>query len=83
MNAAAVHDRFTAFVQTHPNLASHQIKFLDLLQNHIATYGSFEVERLYEPPFTLLHCDSIDGVFSEPIAEELLSVLRSFEGGES
>jgi type I restriction enzyme R subunit len=79
MDARAVHERFTEFVQEHSSLASHQIKFLDLLQNHIARYGSIEVERLYEPPFTLLHSDGIDGLFDEPLADELLGIIGSFK----
>ena len=47
------------------NLNSAQIRFLDLLQNHIAKYGSIEVARLYEPPFTTLHTDSLDGLFPD------------------
>jgi type I restriction enzyme R subunit len=78
MDAGAVRARFTAFVTAHPELNSHQVKFLDLLQNHLARYGSIEVGDLYEPPFTLLHSDGLDGVFEEPLAEELLGVLRSF-----
>jgi type I restriction enzyme, R subunit len=79
MDAKTVHERFTQFVREHPHLASHQIKFLDLLQNHIAKYGSIEVERLYEPPFTLLHTDSLDGLFDEPLADELLKIVGSFK----
>ena len=78
-DAQTVHERFTAFVQEHTNLASHQIKFLDLLQNHIARYGSIEVDRLYQPPFTLLHTDSLDGLFDEPLANELLDIIDSFK----
>jgi type I restriction enzyme R subunit len=78
MDSQEVHQRFSLFVKEHPTLASHQIKFLDLLQNHIARYGSIEVQRLYEPPFTLLHSDGIDGVFDEPLAEELLQIVGSF-----
>jgi type I restriction enzyme R subunit len=79
MDAETVHERFTKFVQEHPNLASHQIKFLDLLQNHIAKYGSIEVDRLYEPPFTLLHTDSLDGLFDESTASELLNIIDTFK----
>jgi type I restriction enzyme R subunit len=79
MDADTVHLRFTQFVRQHPHLASHQIKFLDLLQNHIAKYGSIEVDRLYEPPFTLLHSDSLDGLFDEPLADELLNIIGSFK----
>jgi type I restriction enzyme R subunit len=84
LDARAVQDRFTAFVQQHPGLSSHQVKFLDLLQNHIGRYGGIEVARLYEPPFTTLHSDGLDGLFDEPLAEELLGVIRGFtaEGAE-
>jgi type I restriction enzyme R subunit len=79
MDAAAVHERFTTFVQAHPNLASHQIKFLDLLQNHIAKYGSIEIAQLYEPPFTTLHNDGPDGLFDEPLVDELLDIIGTFQ----
>ncbi len=61
-----------------PELNSHQVKFLDLLQNHLGKYGSIEVGDLYEPPFTLIHSDGLDGVFDEPLVEELLTVIGSF-----
>jgi type I restriction enzyme R subunit len=77
LDASAVQDCFTAFVQRHPELNSHQTKFLDLLQNHISRYGGIEVGRLYEPPFTTLHSDGLDGLFDEPLAEELLAVIGS------
>lgn len=81
MDADAVHERFTKFVQAHPNLASHQIKFLDLLQNHIAKFGSIKTDDLYEPPFTTLHSDSLDGLFDESLADELFEIIESFQAG--
>ncbi len=79
MDAEAVKDRFTEFVQAHPNLASHQIKFLDLLQNHIAKFGSIQTDDLYEAPFTTLHSDSLDGLFEESLADELFDIIGSFQ----
>jgi len=81
MDSDAVHERFTKFVQAHPNLASHQIKFLDLLQNHIAKFGSIKTDDLYEPPFTTLHSDSLDGIFDESLADELFGIIESFAKG--
>lgn len=80
-DAEAVADRFTQFIHRHTaRLNSHQVKFLDLLQNHIAKYGAIEIERLYEPPFTLVHTDGLDGVFpDDTLANELLELLRSFK----
>ena len=72
-----MHERFTGFVQQN-NLNAAQIRFLDLLQNHIAKYGSIEVARLYEPPFTTLHTDSIDGLFADNLSEQILDLLGTF-----
>ena len=79
MDAHAVHARFSDFVQAHPNLASHLIKFLDLLQNHIAKYGSIEIAQLYEQPFTTLHSDGPDGLFEEPLVDELMAIIGFFQ----
>ena len=79
MDADAVQQRFTEFVQAHPNMASHQIKFLDLLQNHIAKYGAIQTDELYQPPFTTLHSDSLDGLFEESLADELFEIIGSFK----
>ena len=79
MDADAVQERFTQFVQAHSNMASHQIKFLDLLQNHIAKFGSIKTDELYEPPFTTLHSDSLDGLFEESLADELFEIIGSFQ----
>ncbi len=78
MDAAAVRERFTEFVKSHSNLASHQIKFLDLLQNHIAKYGSIRTDDLYQPPFTTLHSESLDGLFDESLADEIFEIIGSF-----
>ena len=81
LDADTVRERFTQFVQAHPHLASHQTKFLDLLQNHIARYGSVEIEKLYEPPFTTVHNEGLDGVFDETLADELIEIIESFAPG--
>lgn len=79
LDAKAVAERFERFVQKHPTMTSRQIKFLDLLQNYISKYGSIEIGRLYEDPFTSLHSDGPDGLFEEPgQLDELLSLLETF-----
>src|SRR5205823_2747713 len=71
LDAHEVEVRFIEFVARHPELNSFQVKFLDLLRSHISKYGSIAIGDLYEPPFTLLHSDGLDGVFDEPLAKEL------------
>jgi len=78
--AEAVEEAFTAFVHQHPKLSSQQLRFLQVLQNYIAQNGGIELERLYEPPFTNLHPESMDGLFKNPDdVNELLAILTIFE----
>jgi type I restriction enzyme, R subunit len=80
LDAAAVEQVFTEFVHKHPRLSSQQLRFLQVLQNHIAQNGGIELERLYEPPFTTIHAESMDGIFQDPgDVDELLSILSVFE----
>lgn len=79
MDAQAVHERFESFVHAHPEISSHANKFLQLLQQHIAKYGSIEIAQLYEPPFTTLHNDGPDGLFDEPLVDELLDIIGTFQ----
>jgi type I restriction enzyme R subunit len=73
-----VEERFVKFVEKHQPLNSHQVKFLDLLKDHIRKYGAIEAADLYEPPFTLFHSDGPEGVFGEELATELFAVIYTF-----
>lgn len=76
MNSADVDAFFMKFSQTHPRLTPTQIRFLDLLKNHIARYGLIEVEKLWEAPFTSLSSDGLSGVFQEPEQDEILAIIK-------
>lgn len=79
LDAVSVERAFSAFVHQHPRLSAQQLRFLQVLQNHIAQNGGIEVERLYAPPFTTIHAESVDGVFPEPGAvDDLLVILSAF-----
>lgn len=80
MDSDAVTARFEHFVQKYPQLKSDQVLFLNMLKNHISKYGAIEIERLYEPPFTNLASDGVDGVFKdEAQVDELLLILDRFK----
>lgn len=64
LDAEAVDRHFTRFVQKYPGLSSHQIRFLALIQKHIVNYGKLEIDKLYEEPFTQIHIEGVDGVFT-------------------
>ena len=78
MDGAAVEARFTAFAQKHP-LTSTQLRFLDMLKEHIALVGSIRLEQLFQAPFTRIHDEGITGVFSlDGQLDELIGIVRSF-----
>ena len=78
MDEAAVKERFTEFLQKHPQMSAKQIRFMSLLQTHIAKFGSIEVERLYEDPFTHVDPYGLDGVFGSEEADEIEQIIRLF-----
>jgi len=56
------------------------LRFLQVLQNYIAQNGGIEIDRLYEPPFTTIHAESLDGIFKDPgDLDQLLAILAVFE----
>jgi type I restriction enzyme R subunit len=80
LDAKQVEARFADFVQSHTALTSQQVHFLRLLQSHIAHYGAVELEQLYEAPFTTIHNEGVDGVFTDKAqVDDLLSIISTFE----
>ncbi|WP_448216221.1 DEAD/DEAH box helicase family protein [Endozoicomonas sp. 2B-B] len=64
MNSSAVADKFAGFAAQY-NLNSQQIRFLDMLKNHIRDFGTVEMKQLFEQPFTRIHGEGITGVFTD------------------
>lgn len=78
MDEDAVEAHFKAFRASH-NLNSNQLRFMSLLKSHIAKYGSIEIDKLYEQPFTGLDSDGVDGIFpDEDDLDALLDILAAF-----
>lgn len=73
-----VEAKFAEFLHQHPTLTAKQVQYINLLKTYIADNGFIRVDKLYEPPFTRLHEDGIDGVFQNQDAHELISILGPF-----
>lgn len=65
LEAEAVSEHFKQFTIRYPSLSAHQQRFLDMIRAHIASYGRLEVADLYEDPFTQIHAEGVDGIFSD------------------
>ncbi|KDM91868.1 DEAD/DEAH box helicase family protein [Photobacterium galatheae] len=71
MDSQAVAERFTDFAAEH-HLNSTQMRFLDLLKNHIRDFGTVEMKQLFEQPFTAINSDGVTGVF--PNMEQVVAL---------
>jgi type I restriction enzyme, R subunit len=79
LDPGAIEKAFTAFVHKHLSLSAQQLRFLQVLQNYIAQNGGIELDRLYEPPFTTVHAESVDGVFTKDgEVDDLLAIISTF-----
>ena len=73
MESSAVADRFASFAAEN-NLNSQQIRFLDMLKNHIRDYGTIEMAQLFDKPFTQIHGEGITGLF--PDMEQVVQIKQ-------
>ncbi|WP_417228315.1 DEAD/DEAH box helicase family protein [Amphritea sp.] len=80
MDEKGVEVAFTAFVQQHHiNLNSRQQRFIALLKNHLCKFGTINVSQLYEQPFTGVHSDGLEGVFTDSNqADALVALIKQF-----
>ena len=78
MEPARVDEHFRAFVQKYPSFNANQIRFLELLKGYVSRYGVIELEKLWETPFTTLHAEGVDGIFTDSKqVDDLLELLTT------
>ncbi|MCA9310018.1 MAG: hypothetical protein KDA21_02370, partial [Phycisphaerales bacterium] len=83
LDPEAVNQRFQSFLEKHPGMNATQTAFLRMLQGHIARYGTIEIDRLYEAPFTTIDAGGIDGVFNdEAQIDDILDIIATFRYAE-
>lgn len=56
-------------------LRGNQIEFLDLVTDHLTEHGCMEPAALYASPYTDISPQGVDGVFTSPQVDELISIL--------
>ncbi|WP_116186933.1 DEAD/DEAH box helicase family protein [Pectobacterium aquaticum] len=78
LDPQAIEDHFKDFLHTHPALTAKQVRFMNLLKNHIAQHGSIMIDTLYEKPFISVSHEGVDGVFPPGDVDELIAVLEPF-----
>lgn len=82
LDPAKVDVYFADFVQKYPQMTSHQIRFLDMLKNHLARYGVIEIEQLWDSPFTVIDSGGVDAIFDNgKQIDELIEIVRRINDG--
>ena len=56
--------------------SSRQIRFVEMIIDHLTHAGTMDPGLLYEPPFTSAHHDGLDGIFPDTSGDEILAVVR-------
>lgn len=72
----AAKEAFAAFMDEQ-QFNSRQIRFVEMIIDHLTEQGTMAPERLYEPPFTGIHYEGLDGVFPDQGADSVISVVRT------
>jgi type I restriction enzyme R subunit len=56
-----------------------QIRFIDQIISYLTQNGAMDPGMLYEPPFTDLHTEGLDGIFGDAGATQIIHLLQEIE----
>ncbi|NEQ63423.1 MAG: heavy metal transporter, partial [Moorea sp. SIO4A1] len=73
----AAKEAFSKYLQV-TNFSANQIRFVETIIDYLTQNGVMDPGLLYEPPFTDLHYEGLDGVFNEDDADLIITTVRSF-----
>ncbi|MET3650307.1 DEAD/DEAH box helicase family protein [Dyella japonica] len=70
----AAKEAFGRFLDAN-HYSSQQIRFVEMVIDRLTASGVMEAGQLYDPPFTALHHEGLDGVFGDADADAIVNVL--------
>ena len=53
-----------------------QVRFIEMIIEHLTKNGMMEVSQLYDAPFNQLHFEGVDGVFGEREADQIATIVE-------
>lgn len=75
LDRAAVQAVFSQYLQG-STYNERQIRFMDMVIDHLTKNGVLQAHQLYEPPFNQIHYEGIDGVFKEAEADNIVQMIK-------
>ncbi len=70
-------EAFAVYLQN-ANLTANQVRFIEQIIDWLTQHGVMNPHLLYEPPFTDIHTEGLDGVFNDDDADNIIAIVRSF-----
>jgi type I restriction enzyme, R subunit len=74
LESSAARQEFSEFLKTAP-MTSTQIKFIDIIIDHLTYNGIIEKALLVQPPFTDINDKGVFGVFSDEQVGKIVSII--------
>ncbi|MFX6888164.1 type I restriction-modification enzyme R subunit C-terminal domain-containing protein, partial [Acinetobacter baumannii] len=77
LDRQAVQEAFSKYLQG-TTYNDKQIRFVEMIIEHLTVRGTLEASQLYEPPFNQIHYEGIDGVFADGDTDNIFGVVEAF-----
>jgi type I restriction enzyme, R subunit len=77
LDRQAVQQAFSKYLQG-SSYNEKQIRFIEMMIEHLTQNGVLDAAQLYEPPFNQIHYEGIDGVFADADADNIFGVVEAF-----
>jgi len=76
LDRGAAKDAFSTYLDT-TRFNATQIRFIEMIIDHLTRKGTMDAGMLYEEPFTDIHYAGVDGVFEDATVGEIIGVIRT------
>ena len=77
MDLQAARQAFSEFLDS-GNLNTKQIRFIEMIINHLTINGTISADKLFEPPFTDVDSGSIMSLFDQQESNSLMNIIEGF-----
>lgn len=77
LDRQAVQEAFSKYLQG-TTYNEQQIRFVEMIVEHLTIRGTLAADQLYEPPFNQIHYEGVDGVFKGADVNNIFDVVAAF-----
>ncbi|MFX6427714.1 DEAD/DEAH box helicase family protein [Acinetobacter baumannii] len=77
LDRKAVQEAFSKYLQG-SSYNEKQIRFIEMMIDHLTQNGMLDAAQLYEAPFNQIHYEGLDGVFDDADADNIFGVVEAF-----